>query len=203
MKPIYKVMLEKKVLSFEKLLMQTFKELKLSHTEVVALIKLHDLLEKKVSLIKPTLFSKMMGQSVKEAETLLNGLIEKGFLSFTLNEEKGRTSEQFNLDFLILSAMTVLEKEADHATARQEDVLITFIEDSFQRPMTPDELESLGQILASGTHVDAIKKATLESIGSPYPGIKTIQKNLYKAPVKVYTPPKKDALKAFKDLWEK
>jgi len=203
MKPIYKVMLEKKVLSFEKLLMQTFKELKLSFTEVVALIKLHDLLEKKISLIKPALFSKMMGLEVPAAENLLNGLIEKGYLSFTLNEEKGITSEQFNLDFLILSAISVLEKEADSMTATLEDALITFIEDSFQRPITPDELESLGRLLASGTSVEAVKKATLESIGSSYPSIKTIQKNLYQAPVKVYTPPKKDVLKAFKDLWEK
>lgn len=196
-------MLEKKVISFEKLMMHTFKELKLSFEEVVALIKLYDLLEKKVSLIKPTLFSKMLGLSVKDAEKLLNGLIEKGFLAFTLSEENGLTSEQFNLDFLISSALAVLEKESDHLVANLEDGLIQFIEESFLRPMTPDELESLGQLLASGTSIEAIKKATLESIGSPYPGIKTIQKHLYQAPVKVYTPPKKEVLKAFKDLWEK
>lgn len=196
-------MLEKKVISFEKLMMHTFKELKLSFEEVIALIKLNDLLEKKVSLIKPTLFSKMMGIPVNAAESILNGFIEKGYLSFTLNEENGVTREQFNLDFLITSALAVLEKESDHVVAQLEDGLIQFIEESFLRPMTPDELESLGHLLASGTSIEAIKKATLESIGSPYPGIKTIQKHLYKAPVKVYAPPKKDVLKAFKDLWEK
>lgn len=203
MKLMYKVLLEKGILSFDQLVLTTFKELKLSSLEALALMKLFQLLSKHISLIKPSLFAEMMNISPKEAETLLNQLIEKGYLAMELSEIEGKSKEVFNVNFYISEAFRVLEKEIDRSISTHEDELIQFIEDTFQKPLIPTDLETIGHILKAGRTIEEIKQATLDSISSPSPSIRTIQKNLYKAPIKAYHPPKTDVLSEVKKLWEK
>lgn len=203
MKPIYKVLLDKHILSFDQLVLSTFKELNLSTLEAMALMKLFKLMEKQISLIKPSMFAETINVTPKEAETLLNGLIEKGYLTIELSDSEGKSKEIFHLDSFISAAFHVLEKEVNRRLSSAEDQLIAFVEETFQKALIPSDLEALGHMLKNGHSIEEIKQAALASVSSPYPSMKTIQKNLYKAPVKKYTPPPKDVLEKVKQLWEK
>lgn len=203
MKPIYKLLLEKHILSFDQLVLSTFKHLSLSALEAMALIKLYKLMEKQISLIKPSLFAAMVNVTPAEAETLLNGLIEKGYLTIELSDQDGKSKEIFHLDTFVAEAIHVLEKEVQQTLLSSEDELIAFIEETFQKPLIPADLTALGSMLQNGYTVEEIKHAALASVSSSYPSMKTIYKHLYKAPVKPYTPPQKDVLEKVKALWEK
>lgn len=203
MKPIYNVLLEKHILSFDQLVLATFKDLDLSAQEAMALMKLYRLMEKQISLIKPSLFATMVNVTPKDAEALLNTLIEKGYLTIELTDQAGKSKEVFHLDTFIAEAFNVLEKEVNQRISSAEDQLIQFIEETFQRPLIPMDLDALGAMLRNGSTIEEIKQAALASVSSPYPSMKTIQKNLYKAPVKKHTPPPKDVLDKVKQLWEK
>lgn len=203
MKPLYKVMFEKHILSFDQLVLATFKELDLTALEAMALMKLHTLMTRKISLIKPSLFAAMVNVTAEEAEHLLNSLIEKGYLTIELSDEDGKSKEIFHLDTYVSAAFGVLDKEVNSRISSAEDALIAFIEETFQKPLIPTDLQALGAMLKNGHTIAEIKAAVLASVGSPYPSMKTIQKNLYKAPVKKYAPPQKDVLEKVKQLWEK
>lgn len=203
MKPIYKVLLDKHILSFDQLVLATFKDLSLTALEAMALMKLFKLMEKQISLIKPSLFAAMVNVTPQEAETLLNTLIEKGYLTIELSDEAGKSKEIFHLDTFIADAFNVLEKEVNRRISTAEDQLIQFIEETFQKPLIPSDLNALGAMLKNGSTIEEIKQAALASVSSPYPSMKTIQKHLYKAPVKPYTAPPKDVLEKVKQLWEK
>lgn len=202
-KPIYKVLLKKQILDFDQLVLSVSKALSLSSMEVMALIKLNQLLIKKVSLIKPNLFAPMLDISQKEAETLLNQLIEKGYLSFQLAENEGKSKEAFHLDDFIELAMGHLEKEAKRLTEKNEHSLITFIEETFQRPMVPSELGILGDLLQSGHPQSALERAALEVSKYPSPHVKFLQRHLASEAPKKSKPPQHDVLNEFKKLWEK
>jgi len=202
-KPIYKLMLEKHIVSFDQLVLSTYKHLNLSALEAMALIKLYKLMEKQISLIKPSLFAAMVNVTPAEAETLLNGLIEKGYLTIELSDHDGKSKEIFHLDTYVAEAIHVLEKEVQKTLLSSEDELIAFIEETFQKPLIPADLTALGSMLQNGYTVEEIKQAALASVSSSYPSMKTIYKHLYKAPVKPYTPPQKDVLEKVKALWEK
>jgi DNA replication protein DnaD len=202
-KPIYKVLLKKQIIDFDQLVLSSSESLSLTSIEVMALMKLNQLLQKKVSLIKPKLFATMMNTTQKEAETLLNNLIEKGYLSFELAENEGKSKEAFHLNDFVELAMGHLEKEAKKLTEKNEHSLITFIEETFQRPMVTAELDILGQLLQSGHPQSALERAALEVSKYQSPHVKFLHRHLQKeAPVKTH-PKQQDVLSEFKKLWEK
>jgi DNA replication protein DnaD len=202
-KPIYKVLLKKQIIDFDQLVLSTTEALNLSSLEAMALMKLHQLLTKKVSLIKPKLFATMMNITQKEAETLLNTLIEKGFLGFELAENDGKSKEAFHLNDFVELAMGHLEKEAKALTQSNQHALITFVEDTFQRPMVTAELEILGSLLQAGHPQSAIERAILEVSKYPAPHIKFLDRHLHNDAPKPTQKPNPDVLKEFKKLWEK
>jgi DNA-binding MarR family transcriptional regulator len=202
-KPIYKVLLKKQIIDFDQLVLSSSESLSLTSVEVMALMKLHQLLVKKVSLIKPKLFATMMNMTQKEAEELLNQLIEKGYLSFELAENDGKSKEAFHLNDFVEMAMGHLEKEAKKLTEKDQHSLITFIEETFQRPMVTAELGILGDLLQSGHPQSALERAALEVSKYPSPHVKFLHRHLSAEAPKKTVPPKHDVLSEFKKLWEK
>jgi DNA-binding MarR family transcriptional regulator len=203
LKPIYKVLLEKHIIDFDQLVLSTTEALSLSSLEALALMKLNRLLSKNISLIKPKMFATMLNIPQKEAEALLNDLIEKGYLAFELSTNDGKSKEAFHLNDFIEQAMGHLEKEAKALTASSQHTLITFMEDTFMRPITPPELDILGGLLQMGYPQSAIERAALEVSKYKAPHVKFIHRHLQNDAPKKAVALKADVLSEFKKLWEK
>ncbi len=204
-KNVLKTLIDKGVLDYQALVLAYYHHFKLTEREAVALIKLHQLLQEKQRVIKPKKFAEWLSISPKEAENLLERLMNKGYLTITLVEnEDGRETETFDVDYFLTKVIQHIE---DKRASEKEDSLsqtVAFLEDALQKPLSALDIEWVKRwVYEENYPYEMIEKATLQALKRDRFSFKYIDHLLYKQ--LDVDPPKrknKDALKDFHKLWE-
>ncbi len=206
MHQILKTLIDEGILDFKALVFKYYHKFKLSETEAMVLIKLHKLLQEKQQIIKPKVFAKWVSVSPKETETILNNLVSKGYLTIHLYEdEDGKETETFNIDYFMVKVVNHLSKEKQSKNDDLVGKVVDFLEDMFNKPLSQLDFETIHHwIHDEGYAFEMIKDATYKAFENKYPSMRQIDRHLVDQMKNIgkTTQLNKASLKEFHKLWE-
>lgn len=150
-------------------LLQDYKKLALSESEVMLLLHVHSFLEKGISFPTPELLSERMNYSNNQCSEMLRHLMKRGFLDLKEQQGENNYSEEFSLtplwDKLIALSFSEKEKVVEVNKQLDEKVIYELFETEFARPLSPMELELITMWLDQEKYSsDLIKAALLEGV---------------------------------------
>ncbi len=153
-------------------LLQDYRKLTLTESEVMLLIHVYSFLQKGNSFPTPKTLASYMSHSETECLQILQSLIKRGFIELQERvDENHIISEAFSLsplwDKLILLACN--QKVAKQALKEEEDerTLYELFETEFGRPLSPMECELITMWLDQDNYLPSlIKAALMESVVS-------------------------------------
>lgn len=196
------------IIDFKALVLRYYAALHLSADEAITLVHLQALKQKKVKAIQAERLAQRLQKPTKETQTLLNQLIDKGFLHIGLQDsEQGKQEEYFHIDFFMVSLTKAIENELHHTHLSAQKALISFIETTLQKPIMPKDYEYLKSWLRDDSITEEmIKKATLDVMKHTHPSFASMDRALLKMKQPVSMPTVEampDVLRELKKLWEK
>jgi DNA replication protein DnaD len=201
-------LIKHQIIDFKALVLRYYAALQLTADEAIALVHLQALKQKKVKAIQAERLAQRLQKPTKETQTLLNQLIDKGFLHIGLQEsEHGKQEEYFHIDFLMTSLTKAIENDINQNDLGLQKALIEFIETTLQKPIMPKDYEYLKSWLRDETISEAmIKKATLDVMKQTHPSFAAMDRVLLKMKQPTPTPTVEampDVLVELKKLWQK
>ncbi len=206
MHQILKTLIAEDILDFKALVLKYYHKFDLKETEAITLIKLHKLLQEKQQIIKPKMFAKWVSMSPKETETVLNNLVSKGYLTIHLFEdEDGKETETFNVDYFMVKVVQYLTKEKQSQNDDVVGQIVDFLEGMFNKPLSQLDFETIHHwVHDEGYAFEMIKEATYKTFENKYPSMRQIDRQLVNQMKNIgkTTPSNKEALKEFHKLWE-
>lgn len=162
--------LRKRPVVIRRELLDHYYELGLTETDLVILLKL--IYENEHSNKQPSIQYLSQGTTMKEREitTVIQHLIQLGLFNLTVQkDEDGRFAEFMDLEGFyqafnkILQAQELNDKQKDDKEAFKE--LFQFIEQSFGRPLSPIEIDTLNQWIDVDKHdISVIQAAVNEAL---------------------------------------
>ncbi len=146
---VLKKLIKEGVVDFDKLLKITYKDLGLSEMETFLLMELNALKVKGVSFVTPKILTKKLTITEEDAFALLEGLMNKKFLSFVITKNKNnKQTETFDIDATYQKIMDyyqskikeeMLSSENEYETLEEE--IVELLEKNFQKQLKPIEVE--------------------------------------------------------------
>ncbi|TVP94772.1 MAG: hypothetical protein EA374_06045 [Acholeplasmatales bacterium] len=205
MKRLLKTLIQKGIIDYEMLVLEYYPAFGLSPIEAMALIRLNNLARQGEGLIKPDKFAKLLGITPKETEDVLASLMANGYLRIGLMEnDEGREKETFDIDYFLVKVVASFQEIDQTRQATETQRIAQYLEETFQKPLTPLDIELIGKwIEVEGVTFAYLKELALEALKSPRPSLKTIDRLLLKKerqPAQIMK--KKDVLKEFYKLWD-
>lgn len=169
---------------FRRELLDHYAELGLTETDLVILMKL--IYENEHSNKQPSIQYLCQGTTMKEREVtgVIQRLIQLDLFNLTVQkDEEGRFAEFMDLDGFYNSFKNVLEKESlRHKEQSDEETfkdLFQFIEQSFGRPLSPIEIDTLNQWIDVDNHdISVIQAAVNEALSQEKINFKYIDRIL-------------------------
>lgn len=176
--------LRKRPMVFRRELLDHYAELGLTETDLVILMKL--IYENEHSNKQPSIQYLCQGTTMKEREVtgVIQRLIQLDLFNLTVQkDEEGRFAEFMDLDGFYNSFKNVLEKESlRHKEKSDEETfkdLFQFIEQSFGRPLSPIEIDTLNQWIDVDNHdISVIQAAVNEALSQEKINFKYIDRIL-------------------------
>ncbi|CAL27995.1 DnaD domain-containing protein [Staphylococcus carnosus] len=176
--------LRKRPMVFRRELLDHYAELGLTETDLVILMKL--IYENEHSNKQPSIQYLCQGTTMKEREVtgVIQRLIQLDLFNLTVQkDEEGRFAEFMDLDGFYNSFKNVLEKESlRHKEQSDEETfkdLFQFIEQSFGRPLSPIEIDTLNQWIDVDNHdISVIQAAVNEALSQEKINFKYIDRIL-------------------------
>ncbi len=147
-----------------KLILDRYSKLNLSSTETLLLLNLIELYKSNNTTLSVTSLAKKVNVTTDVCSSSLNGLLNKGLVTLNIEYTKsGKAKEVFNLDDLIstIEKMFLEEIKADKL-AKSENIIkevIDLVEVSFNKTLTPFEIEIVMKWVEAGETLNVIKKA--------------------------------------------
>lgn len=216
---LVKKLIEEGILDFDKLILNNYKAIGLSEVEAVVIIELNKQMGLGNTFLNPTKISKNITLPKEELLTILDGLIQKKYLSIHMRKTKaGKETEVFLLDETIQRIFLVYQKAIQeeimnqpkqHRTSAEE--IVDLIETQFQKQLTPLEIEIIQKWLDED-HFELldIKSALLDAVKANKFSLSYVDGILIKRRAKskktaevTYYPENSEALKVFFDSWDK
>jgi len=163
------------LLDFDKLLKQSYRKIGLNETEAFLLMALNSLKNKGINQINATLITKHLSVSDDEAIELLDQLLQRGYLSFSVIEDaEGLVSESFSIDPTLNKIISYYHDEIDQdivKTSKSSDTdeheIAEILETHLQRQLKPLEVEVIIKwIKEHHYNKHMIKDAIIESVKS-------------------------------------
>jgi len=180
-------MLEKGIIGFERLLLETYYLLEITEVDVIILIKLNDYLKKRKNvLILNDIISTM---SIKE-ETFSKRvafLVSKGFVNLELDEDNNET---FSLKGLYSRLAIILENGKDDSNKKTSDSemynIINTLEKESKTILSPIELEIVSKWFFEYKYsFDLIESMVLKALKDKRANVRYIDKLLAKSDKKI------------------
>ncbi|MCT8138933.1 DnaD domain-containing protein [Anaerobacillus sp. CMMVII] len=153
-------------------LIQDYKKLKLTESEVMLLIHVYSFLQQGTSFPTPEILANRMSHSEADSMQMLQSLMKRGFLELQeTKDENNSISEAFSLaplwDKLIMLSYEQKEEKQVAAKADDERTLYHLFEGEFGRPLSPMECELINIWLDQESYnPNLIKAALMESVVS-------------------------------------
>jgi DNA replication protein DnaD len=157
-------------LPIESILMKAYKELSLSMPQMLVLQALFSIYKKRNTFTMSAL-SRRLEYSTKEIGTLLDELINKGFVQIELEASKeGKTKEVFQLDgtFSKLESWLSPKEVSTHVSIESIQQLVMKLENKMNRALKPFELEILREWLDQRVFEVETIQAMMDHVGLPF-----------------------------------
>lgn len=174
-KLLVKKLIDEHVIDFDQLIKKTYKGIGLKEVEAIFLMQLYALKDKGISIINPKVITKHLSLNESEAANLLDDMMQRGYLSFDILENKdGVTSESFSLDQTITKIIAyykhLIEEEivyTDHDSDTDENAIAEILETQFQRQLKPLEVEVIIKWIKEYHYqINDIKSAIIDAVKS-------------------------------------
>ncbi len=207
MKAYLRRLIDDGVLDYDALVLRYYHKFGLDEKEAVALIKLNRLLEERKRIIKSEKFAKMLSLSASETEELLNGLMNKGYLTITLvKRDDGKEMETFNVDHILAKVVNHLKKQLEKEDETALGRIVSRLEEVLEKPLSSLDYELVRQwVHEEGYSETMIREAANTALQQNRLSVKAIDRILLSAvkDLPAGKPRKnKEALKDFHKLWE-
>lgn len=204
----YQEMLEKGIIGFERLLIETYHLLEITEVDVVILIKLNDYLKKRKNvLVLNDIISTM---SIKEDafSKRVAFLVSKGLVNLELDEDNNET---FSLKGLYSRLAIVLENGKDDLNKKHSDSemysIINTIEKESKTILSPIELEIVSKWFFEYKYsFDLIESMVLKSLKDKKANVRYIDKLLAKSdkkPEKTFSAENPNIQELFNKVYDK
>lgn len=131
------------------LLLQHFKQLGLSHDELVLVIQLKAFMDQGIEFPETAQLATQLHLTEEQVFALIHQLTHKKMLEIKVKtDEDNKTKDVYSLDFLWDKLAMIEKNEATHQEEQTEVVsqknLIQLFEEEFSRPLSPIEIQTIG-----------------------------------------------------------
>lgn len=191
---------------FEYLLLESYKKIGLSENETITCLMIHHLSEQGNGFIPAESLELKMNLPNKEIDSILNGLLKKGYLIYE-NDAEGKLSmsllpleEKIKKEF----AFSLTKEQNDSFNKEKEETLkrlISLFEEKFSRTLTPLEISTITEWIENKYSEDAIRNALLDAVKSNKKTIKTVNRILVAR--RQQDDIQKEGASAVNDRWDK
>lgn len=178
----YQEMLDKGIIEFDKLIIETYYLLDINEVDVVILIKLNDLFKKGKNSLSINEIIKTMKISVEDFSNRVVNLANRGFIAFEL-DEKG--NEVFSLTGIYSKLSMILDKDKETEEVKKIDsemfAIINTIEKESRKILSPIELEIISKWFYEYNYSqEIINKMIFEAVKNKKSNVRYIDKLLAK-----------------------
>lgn len=216
---LMKVLIQRGVIDFDKLVLQEYQSLNLSEREAMLIIHLQKESRLGQNRLQVDKLAALFNISSDEVYTLLDRLLQGQYLTMSLvKNEEGKEIEVYSVDNTAAKMIAQIAKQIEYNKTKEskvyatpEEAVVDLLEENFQKQLTPLEIEMI-QRWFNEMHYDLmeIKKAVYDSVKSNKLSVSHVDSVLLKRQKKsnknmklqepAATP---EALKSFFDLWKK
>lgn len=215
---LLKKLIEQGIVDHSKLILNNFRAMGLTEVEAFILIELFNQLLKGSTYLSTTKLGKQLSVSKDDLFTLLEGLIQRQYISIFLRKNKeGKDTEFFTLDGTLkrIVEQYEIQEQAEILDDKKTDqtpheAVVNLIEDQFQKQLKPLEIELIQKWIEED-HFSLldIRKALLDSVKAGKFSLSYVDSMLIKRRTKAkkstdvtYHTEKSEALKTFFDSWD-
>ncbi|MDP2425862.1 MAG: DnaD domain protein [bacterium] len=212
-------LLENGVLDFDRLVLQEYKNVGLSELEAMTLIRLRKLRLQGFVRLQPDKLAELFSITPDQVYQTLDKLLHGDFLTIQITKnEEGKEMESFHVDRSVHKMISGIEKRIEFAQTKlskiydtPEEAIVDYLETSFQRQLTPIDIEIIKKWLIED-HYDLvlIKQAIIDTVKANKTSISFVDTLLMKKSKKkakpsdaTYSEQKPIALQSFFDSWKK
>lgn len=177
-------MLNKEALDFRYLLLEFYKDLRISETDLVILLFIDHLILKETEFVTPDLINLQTNLDLNVIDEALVNLVNKGLIEYTTKQGRMVTSlnplrNKLQSLFLLQYEQTKKQRSDKEFTSDLEEMYTT-ITNKFGRSLSPIELQTIQQWFMYGYTKAMINEALEESVKKKRFSLKAIDKNLLK-----------------------
>lgn len=162
-------LIKSKVISFNEVIIESYKQLGLDEADTMILIHLHNQLLNNNNLLSITNLATKVTLSENDLSSRVLLLVQKGFLELLIGND---SQETFSLDDTYAKLGNVIDHEDMNPISRKDQIrqIINYIETTFQAVIKPNEIEIINAWIDEKYTFEEIKEATLECLrmGKPY-----------------------------------
>ena len=162
-------LIKSKVISFNEVLIESYKQLGLDEADTMILIHLHNQLLNNNNLLSITNLAAKVTLSENDLSTRVLLLVQKGFIELLIGND---SQETFSLDDTYEKLGNVIDREEVNPISRKDQIrqIVNYIETTFQAVIKPNEVEIINAWIDEKYTFEEIKEATLECLrmGKPY-----------------------------------
>jgi DNA replication protein len=212
-------LLENGVLDFDRLVLQEYKNVGLSELEAMTLIQLRKLRLQGFERLQPDKLAELFSITPDLVYQTLDKLLHGDFLTIQITKNgEGKEMESFHVDRSVHKMISGIEKRIEFAQTKlskiydtPEEAIVDYLETSFQRQLTPIDIEIIKKWLTED-HYDLvlIKQAIIDTVKANKTSISFVDTLLMKKSKKkakpsdaTYSEQKPIALQSFFDSWKK
>ena len=162
-------LIKSKVISFNEVLIESYKQLGLDEIDTMILIHLHNQLLNNNNILSINNLAAKVTLSENDLSTRVLLLVQKGFLELLIGND---AQETFSLDDTYEKLGNMIDHEDSNPVSRKDQVrqIVNYIETTFQAVIKPNEVEIINAWIDEKYTFEEIKEATLECLrmGKPY-----------------------------------
>ncbi|MCQ2793320.1 MAG: DnaD domain protein [Bacilli bacterium] len=195
--------IQMEALDFRYLLLEYYKKLKISESELAVILMIDHLLNQKNNLITPDMLSLKMNLSSKELDKILVSLIERNFLVYEVGK-KIKVSLKPLQKKLYNTFQVALAKEQENVSNERKAAALNNIYEVFEkelkRTLSPLEFALIGEWVNDGFSDEVIIAAFNEAISKGKKSLKSVDKILVQW--KVRDDIEKEGISNVKEVWD-
>ena len=142
-------LIKSKVISFNEVIIESYKQLGLDEADTMILIHLHNQLLNNNNLLSITNLATKVTLSENDLSSRVLLLVQKGFLELLIGDD---SQETFSLDDTYEKLGNVIDHEDMNPISRKDQIrqIINYIETTFQAVIKPNEIEIINAWLPVG-----------------------------------------------------
>lgn len=195
--------IQMEALDFRYLLLEYYKKLRLSESDLAVILMIDHLLEQKNSLITPDLLSLKMNLSSKELDKILVSLIERNFLVYDVGKKIKVSLKPLHkklYDTFQVALAKDQEVASDERKAASLKNIYEVFEKQLKRTLSPLEFSLIGEWVNDGFSDEVIIQALNECLSKGKKTLKSVDRLLVQW--KARDDMEKEGISSVKETWD-